>query len=167
MSLALNVLNVLGYISTILVILSAIYIFILWLRGIVPVLVRLGNGLARRKIVIFAKGDTLNSLKDLLHDSKLFNQTNVTGISLEGDIRKCESATMFLVYWPDWHEHIDAILRCKTDGIALVVYAPPGSIPQEAMAKLGNERNVTVSNFRGRLLNDIVISMITTSYEKK
>ena len=35
------------------------------------------------------------------------------------------------------------------------------------MSLLDKKRNVVVNNFRGRLLNDIVVSMITTSYEKK
>lgn len=154
----------LGYISTVVVLISSAYIFILWVRGIAPVLVRLGNGLSRRKIAIFASGDNLRSLEDLLHDCRLFDKANLIGIGTEGDIGKCEEATIFLVNWSDWHEQIESILRQKRDGTALVVYASPGSIPNDTMARLGNERNVAVCNFRGRLLNDLVTSMITTSY---
>ena len=57
----------------------------------------------------------------------------------------------------------------KADGTALIIYAPQehGFIPKETMALLDKKRNVVVNNFRGRLLNDIVASMITTSYERK
>lgn len=154
----------LGYASTIIVILSAIYALILWARGIAPVLIRLGNGLSRRKIAVFAKGDMLHSLESLLHDCKLFTRANVIGIATVGDVGKAEKATIFLVNWEDWGADIEAVLGQKKDGAALVVYAPPGSIPQDMMARLGNERNVAVCNFRGRLLNDLVTSMITTSY---
>lgn len=60
------------------------------------------------------------------------------------------------------------ILFMKPDECALVVYAPydQGRIPDEQMKKLDGKRHTAVTNFRGRLLNDIVASMITTSYEK-
>lgn len=158
-----------GHISTIIVIVSAIYGAILWFRGIVPVLIRLGNGLARRKIAIFAKGDNLTSLETVLNDSKLFNKVNVLKIPTTRDIGIAEGATLFLVYWPDWKDEIENVIAKKADETALIVYAPQdqGLIPKDTMAVLDRERNVVVNNFRGRLLNDIVVSLITTSYEKK
>ncbi len=154
----------LGYASTIIVLASLFYALFLWARGIAPVLVRLGNGLARRKIAIFAKGDALRSLEDLLHDCKLFNKANVISIATEGDISRSEEATIFLVNWADWNHQIESILQQKKDGTAVVVYATHGSISPEMMGRLANERNTAVCNFRGRLLNDLVTSMITTSY---
>ena len=160
--------DILGYVSTIIVILSAIVIFILWALGIAPVLIRLGNGLSRRKIAIFAKGDALSSLKSLLHDSKLFQRSNLIEITTHDDIGKSEEATLFLVHWIDWKDRVKEILDHKMDGIAVIVYAPQehGFIPPEDMKLLNSKRNVIVTNFRGRLLNDLVTSMITTSYEK-
>ncbi len=57
----------------------------------------------------------------------------------------------------------------KKDGEALVIYAPRsgGPIPENIMSELDTKRNVTVVNFRGRLLNDMVTAMITTGYTKK
>jgi hypothetical protein len=62
---------------------------------------------------------------------------------------------------------LNAILSAKKDGTALLIYAPQeeGFIPKEDIAKINQHRNVIVVNFRGRLLNDIVTSLITTSYE--
>ena len=142
---------------------------IAWARGIVPVLYRLGNGLSRRKIAVFAKGDVLVSLENILRDCKLFKQTNIITIATEGDMDAANSATVFLVYWPDWKDNVEDVLRRKSDGTALIVYAPQehGFIPRDTMSLLDKKRNVVVNNFRGRLLNDIVVSMITTSYEKK
>ena len=109
------------------------------------------------------------SLESLLLDSRLFRRRNLIAIGHDGDIEKGRSATLFIVYWPDWSESIGEILRQKTDGAALIVYAPQdkGFIPKEALAALNRKRNVVICNFRGRLLNDIVVSMITTSYEQK
>jgi adenylyl/guanylyl cyclase-like protein with sensor domain len=49
----------------------------------------------------------------------------------------------------------------------------PSGTPPSIVAKgptvtrfLDRHRNIVVNNFRGRLLNDIIVSMITTSYEK-
>ena len=165
----LTVLDGLGRISTVIVIVSFLYTIYLWIRGIAPVLVRLGNGLARRKIALFAKGDMLVSLESLLHDSKLFNQANIVKIATDGDIEKAADATLFLLAWHDWEHKINEILAEKKEGTALIVYAPQekGFIPSTMMTLLNSKRNVVVSNFRGRLLNDVVSSMITTSYEKK
>jgi len=169
MNTILGVLNVLGYFSTLLVIVSALVATWLCFRGFVPVLIRLGNGLRRRKIAVFAKNDALVSLTNLLRDSKLFNHTNVLQIPSESDLGIVEDASVFLVYWPDWKDQIEKILSYKKDGVALIVYAPQeqGPIPTPIMHMLEKHRNVVVNNFRGRLLNDIVVSMITTSYEKK
>jgi hypothetical protein len=154
----------LGYPATIIAIGAGIWAFVLWIRGITPVLIRLGNGLAKRKIAIFAKGETLGSLAALLHDCKLFNKTNIIAIGSVGDIGKAEKASVYLLNWADFHEHVEEILRLKKDHTPLIVHAPPGAIPHDQMAKLANARNVAVCNFRGRLLNDLVTSMITTSY---
>lgn len=164
METAKSVLDCLGYLSTLIVLCSAIYAGWLWFRGIAPVLVRLGNGLSRRRIAVFAMGDTLKSFEALLHDCKLFGRSNIIPIASAGDIGKSEEASVFLLNWADYKNHIDEVLRLKKDGTPLIVHAQPREIPEDMMGRLANARNVSVCNFRGRLLNDLVTSMITTSY---
>ncbi len=161
-----TILDFSGYISTIIVLVAVITGAIIWIRGISPVLYRLGNGLAKRKIAIFAKGDNAVSLKSLLTDSKLFRQKNIFEITSEEDIGRAEEASVYLVYWHDWADDISEILNQKPDKCAMVVYAPydKGKIPDEQMKNLDGKRHTAVTNFRGRLLNDIVTAMITTSY---
>lgn len=159
-----RILDWLGYPGTIISIGIGIYAAYLLLRGIVPVLVRLGNGLSRRKIAVFASGDSLRSLEALLADCKLFRKSSVIAIPGREDFGKAEDASVFLMNWADFGQHIDVILRMKKDKTPLIVHALPGAIPPAMMGTLANERNVTVCNFRGRLLNDLVTSMITTSY---
>lgn len=148
---------------------ALIWGFVLWAKGIIPVLYRLGNGLARRKIAIFAEVKNLESMKNLLEDTNLFDQKNIFGITKRDEIERAESkhASLYLVYWEDWDKKdIDAILHIKKDECALIIYAPPRSIPPTQMKELELKRNISVTNFRGRLLNDIVTAMITTSYQK-
>jgi len=157
-----------GYIGSVLVFAALLFATYAWARGITPVLFRLGNGLAKRKIAIFAKGDAAVSLSGLLMDSRLFSARNLISVQTDGDIGKAAEATVFLVHWPDWTATIDSILAQKADRTALIVYAPPGNpVPPNVMAKLNDRRNTTLVNTRGRLMNDVVLSMITTSYEKK
>lgn len=164
----LNVITIVGIIETIVLILGIGYATILWMRGIFPALLRLGNGLAKRKIAIFAKNDNILSLKNLLCDSGLFKQKNIFEVTHSDDIGKAEEASVYLVHWHDWSENINEILEKKPDKCALVVYAPydKGRIPDDQMKNLDGERNSAVTNFRGRLLNDIVTAMITTGYKK-
>lgn len=165
--LALKVLDLLRYVNGVFLLVIAIAAVVLWAAGIAPALLRLGMGLARRKVAIFAKGDMADSMRSLLLDSRLFKDRNLISIRHDGDIEKGRSITLFVVYWPDWIENIVDILDQKKDGTALIVYAPQdkGFIPKETMATLNKRRNVVICNFRGRLLNDLVVSMITTSYE--
>ncbi len=139
-----------------------------WVRGILPALLRLGYGLSRRKIAIFADVDHMGSLESGLIDTKLFNKRNVIEILSDGDIGRAEQATVFLIFWHDWPSAvISEILAAKKDATALVVYAPLdlGRIPDDKLKALNSKRNVTLVNFRGRLLNDIVVSLMTTSYQ--
>lgn len=147
--------------------LTLIYGIYAWVKGILPALIRLGNGLSKRRIAIFAKGDHLTSLEHLLLDSKLFNKKNVIQISSDSDLGRAEQATVFLVFWHDWQNQITDILNAKKVNTALVIYAPQnlGFIPPDKLKDLNNKRNVVVVNFLGRLLNDVVISLMTTSYQ--
>lgn len=157
------VISIIDHINVLIFISIIILGFIAWTKGIFPVLIRLGIGLARRKIAIFANTE-FSSLQSLLIDSKLFNKKNITDIPSVKDIGKADKATVYLVSWADWQNNIDDILNKIKDETALIIYAPPSAIKD--MSKLDKNRHTVVSNFRGRLLNDIVISMITTSYEK-
>lgn len=164
-----TIMNIIGFFTIGWAVLTFIIALFAWFRGILPAVLRLGNGLAKRKISLFAKSDNLSSLKNLLIDSGLFLKSNITEITKEGDFGKSERSTLFLVYWPDWKDKIIQIRDLKKDNEALVIYAPKSAcqIPKSIMSELDKKRNVTVVNFRGRLLNDMVIAMITTSYTKK
>lgn len=142
----------------------AIFAFAVWFRAIIPVLFRLGKGLSNRQIAIFAKGDNLDSLKQYLVDSKLFNTKNIIEIRQKSDLHSAEGLSMFVVDWSDWGDDIDSILSKKQRSTALLVYAKPGAIQDTNILKrLDEESHFLLCNFRGRLVNDIVSSMITTS----
>jgi len=164
----LEIIDWIGRISAVVLVIAILAGIYGWSRGIIPAMVRLGNGFAKRKIAIFAKGDQFISLRDLLVDSKLFKAKNIVQVSSKSDFGRAEQSTLYLVFWPDWQKELTEILQSKKDSDALIVYAPQefGFIPKEQMSDLSSRRNVMITNFRGRLLNDLVVSMITTSYEQ-
>ncbi len=154
---------IMGGISTLVLVVGPISIAYLVVMGVIPVWWRLGIALSRNKIVIFACSDDYNSLKKILIDSNLFKEKNILNIGKK-DINSAETADLLLVYWPDFKDKLDEVLRVKNHSVGLVVYAPreEGLINEPAMIKLNAHHNVTVTNFRGRLLNDVFLSMITT-----
>ncbi len=44
---------------------------------------------------------------------------------------------------------------------------PTNIIPPEMLKVINNEPFATVVNFRGRLMNDIVTTLLSTSYDKR
>lgn len=162
----LKILDVIGYVSTVIVIIATVVSIYRWAVGISPALWRLGKGLAGRRIAVFAEGDNFSSLKSLLTDSKLFKENNIIHVT-KNDIGRAESCSLFLAHWKSIESQLDDILSKKKDGKALIIYQPreDGLIKETDLAKINQHRNVIVVNFRGRLLNDIVTSLITTSYE--
>lgn len=159
---------IIGGIATLLMIISFCYTVFLLIKGVLPVWYRLGIGLSKRKIAIFASTE-FESLKMLLVDSKIFEERNILQVN-KNDLKKAENETLFLVHWKDYQDKIDDILAIKKDSTALIIYAPQneGRIePIGKMEKINSHRNTIVVNFRGRLLNDIMVSLITTGYEQR
>lgn len=157
---------IIGGIATIFMIVAFCYTIYLVIKGILPVWYRLGLGLSKRRIAIFASTE-YESLKSMLIDSKIFEEKNIIQIN-KNDIKKAEKETLFLVHWKDYQDKIDEILSLKRDATALIVYAPQseGIINSTKMLKINSHRNAIVVNFRGRLINDILVSLITTSYDR-
>jgi hypothetical protein len=159
--------TVLGGLTSLLMLAAMIYTIYLILRGVIPVWIRLGKGLSKRKIAVFANGE-FDSLKSMLVDSGIFKESNVVKID-KNSLEKAEDMTLFLVHWKSFESEIENILELKKDYAALVIYAPQieGLIDKAALEKINQKRNAIIVNFRGRLLNDILTSMITTGYETK
>jgi hypothetical protein len=157
--------SVVGGIATLFSIISIVYIVFLVMKGVLPVWYRLGLGLSKREIAIFAENE-YSSLNKMLLDSRIFNSS----IQIhKNDIKSAEDKTIFLVHWNDYKDVLSEILTIKKDSTPLIVYAPQngGRIDDESMNMINSNRNSFVVNFRGRLLNDILTSLITTSYEKR
>ena len=109
----ITILDWIGYATTLYFLLTLALGLYAWFIGILPALIRLGNGLSKRKIAIFAKGDHFTSLKDLLVDSKLFKAKNIIQVSTRNDFGRAEQSTLYLLYWPDWQKLKPFLMNCK------------------------------------------------------
>ena len=160
--------TIVGGFSTLIVIIGAIYSVWCVLTGILPVWIKLGKGLSKSTIAIFSDSQ-FNSLKSMIVESKIFKEKNIIPITKQ-DLKKAANASVFLVHWKDFQSDMNEILTLKKDNTALIIYAPPneGKIEdQDLLNKIDRERNSVLVNFRGRLMNDILTSLITVNYEQR
>jgi hypothetical protein len=134
--------------------------------GIIPSLVRLGKSLSSRKIAVLASGENQSAIINLLSDARFIRKKLLIGINGVRELERAADAGLLIVEWSDWHNDIDTILALKKPRTALIVYARPGSVPPAVLTLLDSKRNTLITNFRGRLLNDVFVSMVTTGYEK-
>lgn len=156
---------IIGGLTVTLTFLGILYKVVCWFFGITPTVFRLGIALWKRKIAIFGTTEAYTSLKGSLVDSNIFKEKNIIQITTD-NVDKAKDHTVFLVDWESYGDKIEQVfLARKNHQTAIVIYAKPASIPQEKMSDIANRSNTVVVNFRGRLLNDILTSLITTSYD--
>lgn len=155
-----------GTLATAIVLLAALWRISLWARGVVPLAVRAGN-IRGNKIAIFAKSSNYTELTNTLSATRLYNSKNFSQIATVGDLDTADGKHVFVVSWEDWSADIDDILNIKTAKTGIVIYAKPGAIPPTTMEMLQKYNFVTVTNFRGRLMTDLLSVALTIRYAKK
>jgi hypothetical protein len=133
--------------------------------GISPLVFRIGKALWRRKIAIIGNEQVFSSLKECIGDSGIFHDKNIIHIPLD-NLDKTKEQSLLLVDWETSGDQIDQIFQNrKSHQTAVIIFAKAGSIPPEKMSEVANKSNTVVVNAKGRLLNDILTSLITTSFE--
>ena len=159
---------VMGGIATLLAVLSSGYIIFLIIKGVLPVWYRLGIGLSKSKIAIFSTGGDFSKLKSMVICSKIFKEKNIIDEIHKGEIKPACGAKIFLVHWKYFKDEIEKIIDLKKDDTALIVYAPKeeGAIDDKNLSIINNERNSLIVNFRGRLINDMLISLVTANFRR-
>ena len=164
---------VVGGISTLIAVGGLLVVLIFWFLGITPLLWRLGLGRWSRKIAIVANVEMYYSLRTDLVDSGIFREGNISLISKD-HLSKIKDHSLILVHYQSFtEEEIYRLLDDKKSASGMVFYFPEFNsnggekIPDSMVQVIGRKENTTVVNFRGRLLNDIITTLITTSYEKR
>lgn len=164
---------IVGGIFTVIILLGFIVNFIFLILGIWPLLWRLGFGRWTRKIAIVANDEVYGQLRKDLVNSGIFRENNISPITSKS-LAEVKERDLLLVHYQSFSEdQIKTILSNKKSRAGMVFYYPEFSpkegkkIPDDMVKLIGDQENTTVVNFRGRLLNDIITTLITTSYEKR
>lgn len=146
----------------------------------IPKLVwRIAEGLENRKIAVVAAQESLERLKLLLLESELFEKDNISHV-LPDALDKLDDVDLILLDYAALHsddeqsvrEKLSELLRHKERGDGLIIYCkPPLRIPNgtadDMYTAIGDTPNTVVVTQYGRLLNDILVMMMTTPPKKK
>lgn len=128
--------------------------------------IRLGRALWKRKIAIVGNLEAFTSLKNLLLGSQLFKEKNIRHIE-QGNQSDLRNQTVILIDWESfWGKtNPERILDFRNNSqTGILIYAKPNTIPPQVLQSLCNQNSIIIVNFKGRLLNDIMLTMITTTY---
>jgi hypothetical protein len=163
---------IVGGISVLLIVINALINFFCWTLGIWPILRRFGYGRWFRKIAIVAGNEEYTTLKGDLVDSGIFKEKNIFQITSQS-LSKVKDNDLLLVHYQSFNENqIIEMLSYKKSKAGMIFYYPgfshsTNSIPKDILDKINNNQNTTIVNFRGRLLSDILVTLLTTSYGKR
>jgi len=158
---------IVGGLTVLFAAIGIIYRIVCIILGVTPLVFRIGKAIWRRKVAIIGSSESFTSLKDCITDTNIFKKNNVIHIPID-NIEKVKEHTILLVDWETCSNQIDNIfIARKNNNTAVIIYAKAGSIPNEKMGEIANKSNTVVVIFKGRLLNDILNSLITTSFDGK
>lgn len=138
-------------------------------RKVLIALKRFGLSLHKRKIHVVSASGTFASIKQDLVDSGLITERNVVHIDDKHLSNVGESLLTIVVYGYLDDAETKRLLHSKKSGCGMIVYCAPGSgkVGDTVLDALNKEPFTTLCNFRGRLVNDVLLMMLSTSFSKK
>lgn len=159
---------VVGGITTLVSLLMLLAHVTSWVLGIGPVLWRLGIGRWTRKIAIAANDGSYSSIEKDLVESGIFRKGNIEQITGK-HIDQVGRMSLVLVHYQSFTQReIQRILDRKSPSSGMIIYFPeyfPGKtqIPLDVLSDIQDKQSTIVVNHRGRLINDLFTTLITTS----
>ncbi len=163
---AQSFIDVVGVLTTVFAIALFIWTIISWCLGVFPLFLRLGFGRWIRKIAIVANDEKYASLKSDLVDTGIFREKNIYQIKNDA-LAKVKDATLALVHYQSFTEaEVNVILANKKADAGFIFYfpefTPPATvIPLNMMKAINNHPFTIIVNTRGRLINDIVTTLLS------
>ena len=161
--------EIIGAVTIIIAIVGGLATFFGWTMGIFMVMKRLGIGRWYRRVLVVSDISHGASLKEDLINSGVFREKNIKVIG-EQNISDVKNSDLILLdYWSISPEKSLVAIANKQSHAGLVVYSPMknGRIADEVTERINDEPFTTLVNMRGRLVNDLLITLMSTSYDKK
>ena len=129
---------------------------------------RFGLALFGKKIMIVANDEDYRDLEEDISDSGLIKSKNIQRISSKQLAKTKEALLLIIVYGYLDKEDFKSVATGKSARCGLIVYCSPekGRIKDEEMELLSKTAFTALCNFRGRLVNDVLLMMLSTSFKK-
>ena len=166
-----SLLDIVGLLTTLFAVLLFFWSVACWVMGIYPLFYRLGFARWSRKITIVADDAMYSTIKSDLVDTGIFREKNISLVKSDS-LAKIKQASLVLVHYQSLSEdQVKTLISYKKLNAGFIFYypefTPTAKIPDDIMKLINNEQFTTVVNLRGRLMNDIVATMLSTSYDKR
>ena len=130
---------------------------------------RFGLALFGKQIKVVADTEDYETIHHDLIISGLIREKNITKVRKE-NLSDLQDAFMIIVSC-DYltNNEFARVINGKSSRCGLIVYSPPEKdrMPPEKMSHLNSAPFSTLCNFRGRLVNDVLLMMLSTSFKKK
>ena len=130
---------------------------------------RFGLALYGKKVMIVANIEDYGNLEEDLSDSGLIERKNILHISDQQLSKTRDALLLIVVYGYLGEEDFKNVVNGKSARCGLIVHCPPekGRISDEEMNLLSKSKFTALCNFRGRLVNDVLLMMLSTSFKKE
>lgn len=159
--------ELIGGATTAATIITTVVIVFFAITGLLKAMWRFGIGVAWRKVFIVADADARDELQGDLMRSGIVRKRNIKTMT-RGQISNLKGARLIILDYGYLEEDETVrIVSQKDSDCGVLVYAKPGTIPGEVMEKLNLSQHVSVVNFRGRLVNEVLILLLSTSFSRK
>lgn len=154
--------SLLSFIKT----LSLLFFIILALCGLIKPAWRFAIALKAKKIYVVSNLDNSQTICDDLVNSGLIKEKNI--IKKNSDQIGYLSKAKLLILDFDFldEEKILKVVESKEPACGVIVYSKCKKITDSTMDKLNESPQVSVVNFRGRLINEVILLLISTSFVK-
>ena len=148
---------------------ALIAIFFGAFAGIIQALWRFGLALLGKKILVIADESDYKDIREDLSDSELIKNKNIQRISNKHLDKITDALMLIVVYGYLENNDFESVVRRKNSRCGLIVYCPPekGRIDDQQMTLLSKTSFTALCNFRGRMVNDVLLMMLSTSFKRK
>ena len=118
--------------------------------------------------MIVASAEDYCDLEEDLSDSGLIKRKNIQRVSDKHISKVKDALLLIVVYGYLDKDGFREIINGKSSRCGLIVHCPPekGRIDDEEMGLLSKTAFTALCNFRGRLVNDVLLMMLSTSFKK-
>ena len=146
---------------------STIYFMFKFSEKPIKIVFKFSKNIMQCRIAIYSNPD--RDLNSTIKSMNVFEEKNIRTIIPNNDINIGKDSNLLVINYEDFSDRILKIIdECRNSTkIPVIIFANPGAIqPITLLNEITNRNNLTIVNYKGRLLNDIITSLITTEFSK-